>query len=595
MPRKPPNRTAKTVKASNKFAKGPFDWDKSSAEKQREKFENQRKAAEDSAAAPQRALDNVDRLVAGLLRNVGPTSNGVTITASCDLGALRATYGPLSKVYEQLADAYVEKRLTPLPLENRYRRLAYQNACFDERQSDAMAFDFEEMAPPGLDFGPFGRYVSVALAKSFGWLIDGNRDGVGAQQSPAQAAADPHTPPDELEALYAALEKNPKAWLPYDRKILALLAKNPNTPPYMLMALLPDFTSQVLDNPALLLIKLERPDLWAHLMKTQPALWRKLMYNDIFQARVLGPVIFQVGRDVLEKAGFPRRSVPAFRLIFFQNGFVASEGYHGKTTYVDWYQFAHAVFAPGEAPTYEEFRAACAAAQISLSADQKVGAKKIPAKDDPTASAAQLKSLAKKEPLQALMHPNCPPEVWKPLAAKHPFEAMESPVLPLLLLENPALWGELEREHAEKWVDLAIRQLSERDQLLFASDCAQHVLFVFENENPGDKRVRQAIQVERLYACGAATKTELRDAFDVVHAAFRTARSVRAKMAVTAANTQLASYAAKCAAEARGSSIYYGQDYDIYQTERVWQWRRLLRYLRGEADNQWGDIDDLHS
>jgi len=44
---------------------------------------------------------------------------------------------------------------------------------------------------------------------------------------------------------------------------------------------------------------------------------------------------------------------------------------------------------------------------------------------------------------------------------------------------------------------------------LFACDCAEHVLHIFEKEYPDDKRPRQAIETSRKYANGHATLEEL--------------------------------------------------------------------------------------
>ena len=49
----------------------------------------------------------------------------------------------------------------------------------------------------------------------------------------------------------------------------------------------------------------------------------------------------------------------------------------------------------------------------------------------------------------------------------------------------------------------------ERTARLFAADCAERVLPVFERERPGDNRPREAIAVARRYANGAATREDL--------------------------------------------------------------------------------------
>lgn len=43
---------------------------------------------------------------------------------------------------------------------------------------------------------------------------------------------------------------------------------------------------------------------------------------------------------------------------------------------------------------------------------------------------------------------------------------------------------------------------------LFAADCAERVLPVFERDRPGDDRPRKAIEVARLFALGLATREE---------------------------------------------------------------------------------------
>jgi hypothetical protein len=54
---------------------------------------------------------------------------------------------------------------------------------------------------------------------------------------------------------------------------------------------------------------------------------------------------------------------------------------------------------------------------------------------------------------------------------------------------------------------------------LFACDCAEHVLPIFEKECPEDKRPRQAIETARKFANGQATSEELSAAWDAAWAA----------------------------------------------------------------------------
>ena len=50
---------------------------------------------------------------------------------------------------------------------------------------------------------------------------------------------------------------------------------------------------------------------------------------------------------------------------------------------------------------------------------------------------------------------------------------------------------------------------NERTARLFACDCAEHVLSIFERERPDDNRVRNCIRVTRRYVNGDATDAEL--------------------------------------------------------------------------------------
>lgn len=54
-----------------------------------------------------------------------------------------------------------------------------------------------------------------------------------------------------------------------------------------------------------------------------------------------------------------------------------------------------------------------------------------------------------------------------------------------------------------------VTKWNERTARLFAADCAEQVLPLFERVRHGDDRPRQAIAVARAYADGAATRAEL--------------------------------------------------------------------------------------
>ena len=61
----------------------------------------------------------------------------------------------------------------------------------------------------------------------------------------------------------------------------------------------------------------------------------------------------------------------------------------------------------------------------------------------------------------------------------------------------------------------------ERRARLFACDCAERVLPIYENIHPGDTRPRKAIETTRKFANGEATAEELAAAWDAAWAAAR--------------------------------------------------------------------------
>ena len=95
---------------------------------------------------------------------------------------------------------------------------------------------------------------------------------------------------------------------------------------------------------------------------------------------------------------------------------------------------------------------------------------------------------------------------------------------------------------------------NERAMRLFACDCAEHVLDLFERRCPGEDRPRQAIAVARRYANGEATFGELqaaqRDAYDAADAAAYDAADAAA--AYDAADTRADGLPAATSARKRG-------------------------------------------
>lgn len=189
----------------------------------------------------------------------------------------------------------------------------------------------------------------------------------------------------------------------------------------------------------------------------------------------------------------------------------------------------------------------------------------------------------------------------------------------LVLWLGPAIWTvETRGEHAEAdnkqaWSEARLVKRLEtwnsRTQRLFACDCAEHVLHLFEQERPGDTRPRRTIEVARLFAEGKATNEELVAAADTAKAAAGCAADAAWAAADAAwcawSAARSAADAARCAADAAWcakAAAWCAEDVaqdaawaaaqDAAQdaadataraAERAWQTERLFWYLEGEG------------
>ena len=155
----------------------------------------------------------------------------------------------------------------------------------------------------------------------------------------------------------------------------------------------------------------------------------------------------------------------------------------------------------------------------------------------------------------------------------------------------------------EIWNDKTLR--------LFAADCAEHVLGIYERVCPKDDRPRKAIQAARDFANGlidrnaahaaanaaysaaeaaysadaayAANAQCCRNAYSADYSAASYAASSAAYSAAEAADAYAASYAAYDAAEAAEAAYaasYYADPADAADAaEKEWQFKRLKHYL----------------
>lgn len=127
-----------------------------------------------------------------------------------------------------------------------------------------------------------------------------------------------------------------------------------------------------------------------------------------------------------------------------------------------------------------------------------------------------------------------------------------------------------------------------RSLVLWATDCADHVLPTFETQYPKDDRPRKAIEAARAWARGAIAMSEARTAALAAHAAARDVEDPAARAAARAAGhaaatahvgghaVHAAAYAVKAVAHAAGPTDASAAT----DKERDWQVRHLPKHLQ---------------
>jgi hypothetical protein len=137
-----------------------------------------------------------------------------------------------------------------------------------------------------------------------------------------------------------------------------------------------------------------------------------------------------------------------------------------------------------------------------------------------------------------------------------------------------------------------VESWDERTARLFACECAEHVLPIFEKEFPNDDRPRKAIEIARKFANGKATKDELDAARDAAYAAARAAARAAAwdaagnaaGAAARAAAWDAAGNAAGAAArdaawDAAGNAAWNAAWAAAWAAEREWQTQNLFELI----------------
>jgi hypothetical protein len=113
---------------------------------------------------------------------------------------------------------------------------------------------------------------------------------------------------------------------------------------------------------------------------------------------------------------------------------------------------------------------------------------------------------------------------------------------------------------------------------LWAADCAERVLYVFENENPEDDRPCKAIEAARLWAQGKIKVSEARKFAFASHAAAREVKSPGAIAAARAAGHAAAT--AHVPGHAIHAAAYAVKASQNKEAEREWQMNQVPEKIR---------------
>lgn len=131
-----------------------------------------------------------------------------------------------------------------------------------------------------------------------------------------------------------------------------------------------------------------------------------------------------------------------------------------------------------------------------------------------------------------------------------------------------------------------MKRLNEQDHktlVLWAADCAEHVLPIFERINPNDDRPRKALEAGRAWVSGLIPMSAARAAAFASHAAARDSDSATARAAARAAGHAAAT--AHVASHARPAATYAVIAAGV-STERNWQMCRVPKRLQPIAFQQ---------
>jgi hypothetical protein len=127
-----------------------------------------------------------------------------------------------------------------------------------------------------------------------------------------------------------------------------------------------------------------------------------------------------------------------------------------------------------------------------------------------------------------------------------------------------------------------VKEEEHRLLTLWAAECAEHVLYLFEKDHPGDDRPRKAIEAARDWVRGELKMTEARRFAFAAHASAREAKNPSAIAAAHAAGHAAAT--AHVASHAKYAASYALKASISTDSERVWQLQRLPECIKSMVE-----------
>ncbi|HUU78353.1 MAG TPA: hypothetical protein VMX55_08395 [candidate division Zixibacteria bacterium] len=133
----------------------------------------------------------------------------------------------------------------------------------------------------------------------------------------------------------------------------------------------------------------------------------------------------------------------------------------------------------------------------------------------------------------------------------------------------------VDKKKEEKDIIIVITELMDkldhRTLVIWATDCAEHVLSYFEEKYPKDNRPRKAIEAGRAWVHGKISVGDVRAAAFAAHVAARNAKEVVARAVARSAGHAAAT------AHVAGHAIHTANYAAIVSVnERIWQYQHLL-------------------